>query len=584
MADTTIELNHKFQTELALVERDAKFTASLIDQNILNVDNKNETLSFFYSLSGYFKIAQAVYWGDINGTYLSAEFQDNDTISSYYDTQLTNPPTEVVINRNRAGKVLSQTTTVSTFDPRRRPWYQLAAQNDHPMWTDTYLYEVTNNLGITYVIPVFDANKSLRGVLGLDISLDWLSWYIDRLKVSEHAILFIVSEDGKLIAYPNIENGNKRIELSDIHTLNSQWVARAYDLHQKNKWNNFQFEYDGSTYLASFRLIPMKKKLGWLIGIVIPQEDFIGPLNSERTTNIFINLVIMLTGILLVSSLVNNIVNPVKRLIVETNKIKNFNFDNVIKVKSRVKEILLLSEAIDSMKNGLKAFRRYIPAELVKQLISSGEDVKIGGSKKNIVAFFTDIKDFTTITHITEPNELVLQLNEYFEALTFIIRNEQGTIDKYIGDAIMAFWGAPYEVANPCHHAATAALKFINHLNELNNKWAVEGKPAFNTRIGIHYGDAIVGNIGSTERINYTAIGDSINIASRLEGKNKELNTSILVSDAVYEQIKQDFIFEKVGKVTLKGLDEQICVYALLGYQAATDQKLSPDVKADLVT
>lgn len=564
MMDATESLNHQFQTEIALAERDANLTASLIKQNILNVNDINSMVTYLYSIAKQFKISQAMYWGDKNGNYISAEYEDDDSITSNYNSQLTTPPTEKTITRNKNGDILKETTTISNYDPRHRPWYQLAVKDKNAVWTDTYLYQPSNLPGITYAIPIYDNNNIIRGVLGLDVRLDWLSWYIDTQKITPHAVLFIVREDGKLIAYPHFET-EKRTELTDIHTITSHWVAKAFDLHKSNQLDYFTFRHNDINYLATFKTIPMRKNQAWNVGLVIPEDDFIGQLNTFRTTSIIINLIIMISGILIVSSLVNNIVRPVKRLIKETNKIKNFNLDEPIKIKTRVKEILLLSDAIDSMKKGLKAFKRYIPSELVKQLILSGEDAKIGGEKKNIVAFFTDIKDFTTISQMTDANDLVLQLNEYFEALTSIIKEEHGTVDKYIGDAVMAFWGAPFETPQPCHHAANAALKIISHLNQLNKKWISEGKQPFQTRIGIHYGEAIVGNIGSSERINYTAVGDSINLASRLEGKNKDFNTSILVSDSVYEAIKEDFDLKRIGLATVKGLSEAVCVYALVG-------------------
>ncbi len=314
--------------------------------------------------------------------------------------------------------------------------------------------------------------------------------------------------------------------------------------------------------------MPIDINQKWLIGLVIPESDFIGDLNRTRTLSILVSLLIMALGIFLITKLVNNIVNPVKSLIQETNQIKNFELDSETNIFSHIKEIILLSDAIDTMKKGLRAFKHYVPSELVRQLIKKGENAKPGGSHRSIVAFFSDIKDFTTITHHLNPDQLMLQLNDYFEVLTKAILDKNGTIDKYIGDSIMAFWGAPEYIENPCHHAADAALEFIKKLNKLNQQWESEGKSPFYTRIGIHFGDAIVGNLGSSERINYTAIGDSVNIASRLEGINKELNTRIMVSAVVFEIIKNEFICNKVGFVNLKGIEEKILVYELIGRRA----------------
>jgi adenylate cyclase len=309
------------------------------------------------------------------------------------------------------------------------------------------------------------------------------------------------------------------------------------------------------------------KDQGWVAGIVVPESDFIGSLRQAQNTNMIISLIILIFGVLLVSKFVESIINPLKLLIKETVKIKNFDLESSLTIKSRIKEVIQLSDAIKTMKHGLKAFEYYVPSKLVRQLIKTGENSKLGGDKKLIVSLFSDIKDFTMIANQADPNQLVKQLNEYFEVITNFITEEGGTIDKYIGDSIMAFWGAPEEIDEPCHHAARVALKFIEELKLRNQQWIIEGQSAFHTRIGIHIGEAIVGNIGSSERINYTAIGDSINIASRLEGLNKAFNTSVLVSANVYELIKHQFELREVGFVSLKGIAKKVKVYELLSYR-----------------
>jgi adenylate cyclase len=258
-------------------------------------------------------------------------------------------------------------------------------------------------------------------------------------------------------------------------------------------------------------------------------------------------------------------VKPIKKLAAETEKIKNFNLDSDIPIKSKIKEVIYLRDAIRSMKIGLKLFQRYIPKVLVRQLIESGEDIRVGGIRKKLVVFFSDIENFTTITEKTEPNQLIIQMSEYFEELTQIIINEKGTLDKYIGDSIMAFWGSPLPVRRPCHHAANTALRCQLKLNELNAIWTKKGNSVLLTRIGIHIGDAIVGNLGSSERLNYTAIGDSINIASRLEEINKNYKTKIIVSDTVYEEIKDQFILRLIDCVVVKGRTQSCHIYELLG-------------------
>lgn len=568
--DVTKSLNQLFTSEFMLAQRDSRIASTLITRKILDINNSNEMLQFFYTLAEEFHIVQAIYWGDIYGNYISAEYEDNNSISSYSYHKQTPYPHEVKILRNIQGNIINTIkNSWSNYDPRSRPWFTAALENKKPIWTDIYLYEPAKYLGITLATPVYEKNKILKGVLGMDIRLDWISWYLDGLKISPNGIIFVVQQDGKLIAYPQFDKLPKMTNLVDIHDLPAKWVTKSFDLYKKNN-SNFIFKYNGKMYLSTYQSVPTLKNQKWLIGIVAPEDDFIGELNKARITNVLISVIILLLGMLLISKLVNNIVNPVKSLIKETGKIKNFELEGDVRVQSRIKEILLLSNAIYTMKVGLKTFKRYVPAELVKRLIKKGENAELGGSKKPIVAFFSDIKDFTKISHESDPNQIMSQLNEYFDTLTAIILHEKGTVDKYIGDSIMAFWGAPDEVKHPCHHAANAALRCMKQLNILNEKWKNEGRSPFYTRIGIHFGEAIVGNVGSSERINYTAIGDSINIASRLEGINKDFHTTILVSEVVYDMIKNQFELEEIGWVSLRGITEKVRVYALIGYNRSS--------------
>ncbi|VVC75822.1 Adenylate cyclase 1 [Aquicella siphonis] len=565
MEDITHSLSQMFLSEVRLAQRDSGITLSLITGKVLDVDEPDEMIRYFYYLAEFFNIVQAIYWGDTKGNYVSAEYEDDDSITSHYIDRSIPAPTESIIRRNVAGTVISSTQSHDVdYDPRVRPWFLSAQKIGKAAWTNVYLYKPSDYLGITLATPVYGKKGLLEGVLGVDLRLDWISWYIDGLKITPHGILFVVMENGKLIAYPNFDKLPKMSRLLDIHELPSKWIAYSFDKYKKLKAKRFSFRYQGVTYLATYQSVPEFKDQGWLIGLVIPENDFIGTLNKARITNMLISLFILLLGVFLVSRFVNSIVKPVKQLILETNKIKNFDLADDQPVHTRVKEIILLSDAIQTMKTGLRAFKRYVPSDLVKQLIRKGENAKLGGSRKTIVAFFSDIKDFTTITHQSRPDGLMAQLNEYFEAFTNIIIQEKGTIDKYIGDSIMAFWGAPDDIDRPCHHAASAALEFQETLSSLNHKWEEEGRSPFYTRIGIHIGDAIVGNVGSSERINYTAIGDSINIASRLEGINKEYNTNILVSEAVYQIIQDEFVLKEMGYASLKGIKEKVLVYALL--------------------
>ena len=172
-------------------------------------------------------------------------------------------------------------------------------------------------------------------------------------------------------------------------------------------------------------------------------------------------------------------------------------------------------------------FQHYVSAKLVDELINNPSMLKLGGEKRVMTVFFSDIEGFTSISEQIPPEELVVLLNEYLTAMTDIILKYDGMVDKYEGDAIMAVWGAPVYFEDHAKKACFAALEMQKKLVELRKKWISEGKPEIHTRIGINTGEMIAGNMGSRVRMDYTVMGDAVNVASRLEGANKQYGTYI---------------------------------------------------------
>lgn len=217
------------------------------------------------------------------------------------------------------------------------------------------------------------------------------------------------------------------------------------------------------------------------------------------------------------------------------------------------------------MKTGLRSFQKYVPEELVRSLIESGEEAELGGSRKELTVFFSDIVGFTSISEQLTPDRLVALLAVYLEEMTGEILRSGGTVDKYIGDAIMAFWGAPRSHETPALSACRAALANQARLEALRVRWEQEGLPPLRARIGLHTGEAIVGNFGSPRRLDYTAIGDTVNVASRLEGLNRVYGTEILISKATRRAVGEMMITRPIDRVAVKGRKEGLLVYELLG-------------------
>lgn len=211
-----------------------------------------------------------------------------------------------------------------------------------------------------------------------------------------------------------------------------------------------------------------------------------------------------------------------------------------------------------------KIFSHYVHPSVVNQLIANPALVRLGGEKREMTVLFTDLWEFTSISETYSPEFVFNQLNEYFEVMTKVIFRYGGTLDKYIGDAIVAFWGAPIYYEDHALRACLCALKMQFELQKLRLKWESEGKPLFYMRIGINTGEMMVGNIGGSGRFNYTVIGDSVNLGARLEEANKNLGTSIIISEYTYKKVKDFVKVRELGDIIVKGKTEPVKIYELL--------------------
>lgn len=213
-----------------------------------------------------------------------------------------------------------------------------------------------------------------------------------------------------------------------------------------------------------------------------------------------------------------------------------------------------------------KAFSSYVSAELVAQIIQDPDKLKLGGEKRNVTMLFSDIRGFTFLSERMPPEALVSLLNEYLSPMTQIVMNERGTLDKYIGDAIMAIFGAPLDVPDHPKRACQAALQMIEELKKLYPKWKEKGWPHISIGVGINTGEAIVGNMGANMRFDYTAIGDAVNLASRLEGLNKLYGTQIIVSKSTLDGVDpSQFLVRELDLVRVKGKEKPVSIFELIG-------------------
>jgi class 3 adenylate cyclase len=335
----------------------------------------------------------------------------------------------------------------------------------------------------------------------------------------------------------------------------------------KNLKDEIHFESDyytdkWGTFLSAYKPVFKNGKLIYAVcsDIKSVDADYYIRVYKIKFTFVFIGMFSVILPI--VFWVTNAIRKPLYKVRDEILKLKDLDVNEHIDFKSNITEVNDMIEATDKVKTGLRSFAKYVPDKVVKQLITQGKDAKIGGEKEYVTILFSDIEGFTSISENNDVHEVVTSLNEYFDIYVKCLEESGATVDKFIGDAVMAFWNAPNKVENHEFVAVKTALEIVKEIDALNQKWKSEGKKfIFKTRIGINSGEVIVGNIGSTNRINYTVTGDPVNLASRLEAANKQYNTKILVSESTYNKTNNLIDYYYIDTVKVKGKEVYVKIY-----------------------
>ncbi len=475
-------------------------------------------------------------------------------------------------------------------------WMTQVRESGQPLWTEgrTIRSGAQAVPGITYAAPVNGQDQKLISITTVNFDITAISTFLNSNPVGKAGFAFVIEKLGdgswRVIAHPNPEiltrevrneRGRPQFEFARWQDLGDERVVRFMEAFSKESdtflghdLKTFRYRAGSGDYYGSFRRMAGKDTPGWIIALVIPYDEIMGPVERNNLETLLIGLGVFF-AILLAGAWISSLVSkPLRRVALDTEAVGRFELDSKPLERSMIREVDQLMVAADDMKRGLRSFRKYVPADLVRQILASGGEAELGGQKAELTIFFTDIADFTTITERLEPEALVEQLGEYFEAMTGALKGQTpGTLDKFIGDSIMAFWGAPAE--NPDHAVAAcrAALACQDALKSLHEKWACEGKPLFHQRIGINTGEVIVGNMGSASRLNYTVVGETVNAASRFEGLNKLYGTRIIIGESTRLRVGDHFVARALDLVSVKGSTKGVRVYELLADASGADDR-----------
>ncbi len=372
--------------------------------------------------------------------------------------------------------------------------------------------------------------------------------------------VFMVNERGDVIAHQEGEEvlaGRNYIALPIVKEM------------LKSPQTNGQIRYkdeSGKFFLGSF----------WKIGVggcgiisTVEEDVALRQVYDMQRRNLYLMVIVLTLVIMIVFFFGTRITEPIIRLVEATKRIKEGQYRVDVSVAGK-DEIAELTQSFVEMGIGLEerekmkdAFGKFVNKEVAEKVLKG--ELRLGGERKNAAVFFSDIRSFTAISEKLAPEEVVEFLNEYMTRMVNCVNNTNGVVDKFIGDAIMAIWGAPVSHGNDTENAVNAALMMRNELMIFNKGRGSEKKPIIKIGCGINYGPVLAGQIGSEDRMEYTVIGDTVNLASRIEALNKPFGTDILISEDAYQQVRDIYHVEPMQKIKVKGKSAPQQIYAVLG-------------------
>jgi len=485
------------------------------------------------------------------------------------------------------GKFIRSKTTLlpEDFDPRKRPWYLDALQQSPGVLygiTAPYLDASTGRPTITLYHKVVNHAGGLMGVLGVDVDIALASRSLmthfpvleggDNILVDANAVVLLHTDKSMI----GLDIGITGVELDK-------------QLSEDIKQTEIQYKQYLGNYLNEKRYVGFHRVNGAPICFVlsVPAKTVLKPLNQLTLQMAALNISLIMALLLLLVMVTRRISRPIIDLMNSAVQVTEEGpYRDSIEVKSR-DEIGQLTAAFNEMMEGLRqrdfirdTFGRYVTKEVVEELLDTSDGLKLGGEIREVTIMLSDLRGFTPLCEHLNPDQVIEVLNSYLSQMSKIIGQYKGTINEFIGDAILTFFGAPVKYGDSPARAVACALAMQLGMEEVNRKNKEKGLPPLHMGIGINTGEVIVGNIGSKERAKYGVVGHNINLTSRVEGAT--IGGQVLITPSTYEQIKALVIVRSVRPVRFKGVEEDIDLYDVIGMKAPYNLML-PDVTGEAI-
>jgi len=477
------------------------------------------------------------------------------------------------------GKFIRAKTTLlpKDYDPRKRPWYIDALQQPYGILdgiTAPYLDASTNHPTITIYHKVIDNLGALVGILGVDVDVAMASSnLITNFPDLKNGQNLLVNADAVVLLHPD----NTKVGLDIAATGEELDIQLSEDIRNPNL-NHKQYvgrRMNQEWYMGFYRI----KDAQIALVLSVPAKTVLKPLHQMTFQMAVLDLSVIFGLFFLLMVVSRKISRPIIDLKDSAVQVAEEGpYRDSIEVKSR-DEIGQLTAAFNEMMEGLRqkdfirdTFGRYVTKEVVEELLDTSDGLKLGGEIREVTIMLSDLRGFTPISEHLRPDQVIEVLNSYLSQMSKIIGRYKGTINEFIGDAILTFFGAPVKYEDSPVRAVACALAMQLGMEDVNRQNKERGLPPLYMGIGINTGDVIVGNIGSKERAKYGVVGHNINLASRVEGAT--IGGQILITPSTYEQVKDLVIVRKVRSTRFKGVEEDIDLYDVIGMKAPYDLML----------
>jgi class 3 adenylate cyclase/ABC-type nitrate/sulfonate/bicarbonate transport system substrate-binding protein len=471
--------------------------------------------------------------------------------------------------------------TATDLDIRTLPGYQAAKITSTLAVTEPTINPDTGFPILSLRVPIFHGVDFL-GCASANITVDVLSRFLDKHRTSAHSTTLIADRsNGKIIAFPNKQKGvrveNGVLKIATLADIDDPDVREAHRQHAISGTDRFVFNSpaNGEELIAALANFPDGFGQPWQVITLTPVDDFVGTLKATNRLMMVIIIILSIIELFFIFFASRRLSQPVENVSRQLQEIESLHFDAPALRPSNIREIASLESAASLLRTSLKSFSSFVPLDVVRQLVKSGIPLSLGVEPRLLTVFFSDLENFSSHSETLSPADLLVQISTYLEQVSGAISEEGGTVDKFIGDGVMAFWNAPVQRPDHVLRACAGALRAARRMEGVNDTWETEGRPRIRIRIGLHCATVLVGNVGSSTRLSYTALGDGVNVAARLEGINKLFGTTICISDSIYDQVRTGILARPLKRVQVKGRKTEFMIYELLALQATDDPELS---------